>query len=196
VIQYLSLAYEAYHCSAMLHCSPVSVSLCLHLLAIYDLLFFSTRAPHPSFSVSLSCCTHALRFLCFFLFYSVHHVHSMNHSSSLYFRCCTLLLHTPESPSTIATTHLFFVQHTYSLFAPCACYLPMLSPCRVLCMIIIATLQLLWQLNPCVHHHWVLCQDNFTSPAVKTLRILFYSRAQPLCCSYRLQHSSICQSPL
>jgi hypothetical protein len=64
VIQYLSLAYQTYHCSTILLCSPVSVSLCLHLLWIFDLLFFSTRAPQPSFSVLLSCSTHSLRFLC------------------------------------------------------------------------------------------------------------------------------------
>jgi hypothetical protein len=91
VIQYLSLAYQAYHCSTMLLCSPVSVSLYLHILAISDILFLSTRAPQPSFSVSLSFYTHALRFLCFCLLCSVFHVYSMHHSSSLYFSCCTLL---------------------------------------------------------------------------------------------------------
>jgi hypothetical protein len=70
------------------------------------------------------------------------------------------------------------------------------SPCRVLCLIIIATLQLLWQLDPCVHHHWVLSRDSLAYLTVETLCLLYQSRANPLCCSYRLQHSSICQPPL
>jgi hypothetical protein len=48
VIQYLSLAYQAYQL-----CSLVLVSLCLHLLTLFDLLFFSTRASQPSFTVSV-----------------------------------------------------------------------------------------------------------------------------------------------
>jgi hypothetical protein len=109
----------------MLLCSPISVSLCFHLLAIFDLPFFSTRAPQPSFSVSLSYCTHALHFLCFCLFCSVRHLPSMHHSSSLYFSCCTLLLLHTSIPFN-KNTNLFFVQHTYSLCAPCSCYLAML----------------------------------------------------------------------
>jgi hypothetical protein len=176
VIQYLSLAYQAYHCSAMLLCSPVSVSLCLHLLAISDLLFFSTRAPQPSFTVLLSCCTHALRFLCFSLLCSVCHLHSMHHSSF----CVSAVAHSsfymPESLSTSATliSSLFSIlivsMHLVHALSLCFC---MLSPCRVLCLIIIATLQLLWQLNPCIHHHWVLCRDSFASPVVETLRLLY-----------------------
>jgi hypothetical protein len=110
----------------MLLCSPVSVSLCLHLLAFSDLLFFSTRAPQPSFTVSLSCCTHPLRFLCLCLLCSVCHVHSMHHSSSLCFSCCTLLLLHSLITLNNNNPHLFFVLHTYSLCAPCACYLAML----------------------------------------------------------------------
>jgi hypothetical protein len=110
----------------MLLCSPVSMSLCLHLLALSELLFFSTRAPQPSFSVSLSCCTHPLHLLCFCLSCSVFHVHSMHHSSSPCFRCYTLLLlHSLIALNNI-NLHLFFVLHTYSLCAPCACYLAML----------------------------------------------------------------------
>ena len=93
-----------------------------------------------------------------------------------------------HSHSTIP--HLSFLKHEHiSLFC-------MSSSCRVLCLIIIATLQLLWQLNPCVHHHWVLFWDSFTCLVVETLRLLYHSRAHPLCCSYRLQDSSIYQSPL
>jgi hypothetical protein len=37
---------------------------------------------------------------------------------------------------------------------------------------------------------------SLASLGVETLRLLYHSRAHPLCCSYRLQRSSICQSPL
>jgi hypothetical protein len=110
----------------MLLCSPVSMSLYQHLLAFSDLLFFSTRAPQPSFTASLSCCTHTLRFLCLFLLCSVFHVHSMHHSFSSCFRCCTLLLLHSLITLNNRNPHLFFVLHTYSLCAPCACYLAML----------------------------------------------------------------------
>jgi hypothetical protein len=126
VIQYLSLAYQAYHCSAMLLFSPVSVSLCLHLLAFFDLMFFSTREPQPSFTASLSCCTHTLHFLCLFLLCSMCHVHSMHRSSSPCFHCCTLLLLHSLITLNNSNPYLFFVLHTYSLHAPYACYLAML----------------------------------------------------------------------
>jgi hypothetical protein len=109
----------------MLLCSPVSVSLCLHLLAFFDLLFFSTRAPQPSFTTSLSCCTPPLCFLCLCLLCFVFHVHSLHHSSSPCFRCYTLLL--LHSLITLNNNNISsFVLHTYSLCAPCACYLTML----------------------------------------------------------------------
>ena len=110
----------------MLLFSLVSMSLCLHLLAFSDLLFFSTRAPHPSFTASLSCCTPPLCFLCLYLLCSVCHVHSMHHSSSPCFRCCRLLLLHSLITLNNNNTHIFFVLHTYSLCAPCACYPAML----------------------------------------------------------------------
>jgi hypothetical protein len=125
-MQCLSLDYQAYHYSAMLLCSPVSVSLCLHLLSSFDLLFFSTREPQPSFPASLSCCTLPLRFLCLCLLFSMCHVHSMHHSSSSCFRCYTLLLLHSLITLNNNNPHLFFVLHTYSLCAPCACFLAML----------------------------------------------------------------------
>jgi hypothetical protein len=59
------MAYQSHHCSATLLFSPVSVSLCLHLLALSDLLFFSTSAPQPSFTVSVMhlCSLLLLRFM-------------------------------------------------------------------------------------------------------------------------------------
>jgi hypothetical protein len=132
----------------MLICSPVSVSLCLHLLVISDLLFFSTRAPQPSFSVSLSCCTPPCAF-CATAFYAL---------CPLCIQCTIPLLcipaaahssfYTPESLLTTATciSSLFNILivsvHLVHAISPCFC---MLSPCRVLCLIIIATLQLLWR---------------------------------------------------
>jgi hypothetical protein len=110
----------------MLLCSPVSVSLCLHLLAFSDLLFFSTREPQPSFTASLSCCTHTLRFMCLCLLCSVFHVHSMHHSSSLCFCYCTILLLHSLITLNNSNRHLFFVLRTYSLCVPCACYPAML----------------------------------------------------------------------
>jgi hypothetical protein len=110
----------------MLLCFPVSVSICLHLLALSKLIFFSTRAPHPSFSVSLSCYTHPLCLMCFCLSCSMFNVHSMHHSSSSCFHCCTLLLLHSLITLNNNNSHLFFVLHTYSLCAPYACYLSML----------------------------------------------------------------------
>ena len=107
--------------------------------------------------------------------------------------------YTPESPSTttILISSLFNILivsvHLVHAISPCLC---MLSPCRVLFLIIIATLQLLCQLNPCVHHHWVLCWDSLAYLTIETLRLLYYSRSQSLCCSYRIQRSFICQSPM
>jgi hypothetical protein len=110
----------------MLLCSPALVSLCLHLLAFFDLLFFSTRAPHPSFTASLSCYTHTLHFLCLCLLCSVCHVHSMHHFSCPCFHYYTLLLLHSLITLNNNNPNLFFVLHTYSLCAPCACYPTML----------------------------------------------------------------------
>jgi hypothetical protein len=157
----------------MLLCSPVSVSLCLHLLALSDLLLFSTSAPQPSFTVSSMhlCSLLLLRFMlcvpCPFYAPFLFCAFQLLHSASFY---------TPESLSTTALiSSLFYilivsVHLVHPLYAQCFC---MLSPCRVLCLIIISTLQLLWRLNPCVHHHWVLCRDSLASPAVETLRLLW-----------------------
>jgi hypothetical protein len=110
----------------MLLCSPVLVSLCLHLLSFFDLLFFSTREPQPFFTISLSCCTHPCAFYAF-SFYALY---------AIFIQCTIPLLcisaaelssfYTPESLST-AAPHLFSILHTYILCAPCACYPTMLS---------------------------------------------------------------------
>jgi hypothetical protein len=110
----------------MLLCSPVLVYLWLHLLALSDLLFSSTRAPQPSFIVSLSCWTHPCAF-CASTFYALCAI-SIQYTIPLL--CILTTTHssfsTPEILSTNNKPHLFFVQHTYSLCAPFAGYLAML----------------------------------------------------------------------
>jgi hypothetical protein len=92
--------------------------------------------------------------------------------------CAFQLLHsasfsTPKSFSTTPLSSLFcilivFVPLVHAI-SPC---FYMLSPSQVLCLIIMPTLQLLWPLNACVHHHWVLFRDSLASPVVETLRLL------------------------
>jgi hypothetical protein len=110
----------------MLLCSPVLVSLCLHLLAFFDLMFLSTRAPQPSFTVSLSCFTHPCTF-CASTFYAM---------CSIYIQCTISLLYISvvahSSFFTLEITlhnhnpHIFFVLHTSILYTPCAYSLVML----------------------------------------------------------------------
>jgi hypothetical protein len=146
---------------------------------------------------------HPLPILFFCLLCSVCHSHSMHLLFPIHFSCCTtsLLPHTCITSPQQQQPHHFSVPCSYSFCAPCACNMRNLcillisSTSRVLCLII-ATLQLLWWFPPRVQHHWVLCRDSFFSLAVETLRLLYYSRAHPLCFSYRLQPSSSCQSPL
>jgi hypothetical protein len=63
--------------------------------------------------------------------------HNNNHFSSLYHVC-------------IAYVHLVHAIFTIPLHAHTV---PISSTSQVLCVIIIVTLQLLWQFNPCVYHH-------------------------------------------
>jgi hypothetical protein len=74
---------------------------------------------------------------------------------------------TTNTTTTTTTTPISSLYRVYYSFcASCACNIRHSSACSyranllhisVLCVIIIVTLQLLWQFNPCVHHHWVLC---------------------------------------
>jgi hypothetical protein len=90
----------------MLLFSPVSVSIYMHLLALYDLLFFSISAPQPSFTVLvMHLCS--LLLLCFILcascpFYEpfLFCAFQLLHSTSFY---------TPGSLST--TANFFYVLH-------------------------------------------------------------------------------------
>ena len=94
----------------------------------------------PALFASLSSCTHALHFLIFFLLCSVRHVHSMHHSSSVYFNCCTLLLlHTwitftnnnHNNLQQQQQPHLFSVWCIYRFCAPCACNVCNVSACSL-----------------------------------------------------------------
>jgi hypothetical protein len=149
---------------------------------------------HLSLLLLSQLCISVLCFCCALC--SVSYFDSMNYASSVYFSSCPQHAISPcviplyKPPSLLCSAYLFSLCIFCILYSQCFC---MLSPCRVLCLIIIATLQLLWWLNPCVHHHWVLCRDSLASPAVETLRLLCHSRAHSLCCSSRLQQSYICQ---
>jgi hypothetical protein len=200
------MAYWSHHCFATLLCSTC-ISVFLHtFLTLYVLFPFMLCAPCPFYAPLLFCSFQLLHSASFYphkslsivapissLFYIlivyVHLVHAL---------CAILLnaLHLAiflhiEIFTTTPHCHRFTTSriNTLSLFC-------MLSSCRVLFQIIIASLQLLWPLNPCVHHHWVLCRDSLACLEVETLHLLYHSRDHPLCCIYRLQHSSICQSPL
>jgi hypothetical protein len=141
------LPVSSLFCYTSLLCLPH----CLHeyLLVLSVLLPFMLCAPCP-FNAPFLFCTFQLL-----------------HSASFY---------TPESCSTATPISSLFCIHIVSVhlvhaIPPC---FYMLFPSQVLCLIIMPTLQLLWQLNTCVHHHWVLFQDSFASPAVETLRLLCY----------------------
>jgi hypothetical protein len=73
-------------------------------------------------------------------------------AAALHLLLCTCI--TPNNNN----TNLFFVPHSYTPCASCACCLShgsASSTCRVLCLFIMATLQLLCWFMPSVHHHWV-----------------------------------------
>jgi hypothetical protein len=102
-----------------------------------------------------------LSVLCFYCtLCSVPHVPSMHHSSSVPFSCCTLSPSTHlnhSQPPTISSLFCILIVFVHLVHPYPRCFCMLYTPCRVLCLIIIATLQLLWWLNPCIHHHWVLC---------------------------------------
>jgi hypothetical protein len=131
------MAYQPCRCSVTLLC-PVCISVfCTHL--------------------ALSVLLHL---------YSLHHVPSMQPSSAVYFYSCALPPCSHFNPSTQRPQqlqqqwqqqpHLFSVPCTYSFCAPCTCNVrlplhahtaPISSTSRVLCLIIMVTLQLLWQFS-------------------------------------------------
>jgi hypothetical protein len=86
----------------MLLFSPVSMSLCLHLLEILIFCYTSTCPSQPSFTVSV-----------------------MHLCSFLLLRCFSSRLpsSTRITQSKKNAANLFSVLYFYSLFAPCACYM-------------------------------------------------------------------------
>jgi hypothetical protein len=117
--------------------------------------------------------------------------------------CAFQLLHsvsfyTPQSLSTPPISSLFCILivsvHLVHPYPRCFCML--YTPCRVLYLIIIATLQLLLVVKPMCPSSLGVMPRFLSLSIVETLHLLCHSRAHPLCCSYRLQCSSICQSPL
>jgi hypothetical protein len=148
-----------------------------------DIKFFNGLPISSLFCYTALLCLHQclLHSPCAFYSFSFYALCAMSLQCTIPLLCISttalcLLLHTSI---TLNRNHpdLFFVLHSYSLCAPCACNMhqpPTCSPpptvlhievffalsfstlCRVLYLIIIATLQLLWRFHPCVHHHWVL----------------------------------------
>jgi hypothetical protein len=184
VIQYLSLAYQTYHCSAMLLCSLYQcLSVCIFL---GFLIFCFSLQEHLNLPLVSHCL--APHMPCAFCASAFYALCAMSIQCSIPLLCISAAAHssfyTPESLST-TTTHLFSVLHTYSLCAPCACYPAMLLhalSCRVLYLFIIATLQLLWQLDPSVNclyeqssFHWQIPRDSSAPLAItqKSLRVLW-----------------------
>jgi hypothetical protein len=157
MMQYLSLTYQAYHCSAMLLCSPISMSLSLYIFLRFLIFCFSLQE-HLSLPLLSHCIVAHIP--CSFCASSFYAMCTMSIQSTIPILCISAATHssfyTPESHSMTTTliSSLFCMLivsvHLVHAISPCFC---MLSPCRVLCLIIIATLQLLLQLNPCVHHH-------------------------------------------
>jgi hypothetical protein len=108
-----------------------------------DLLLFSTSEPQPCLSYTSLFFASAICSVC--------HVHSMHHSSSVHFSCCTLPPSTHLNRLSTTVPNLFFVLHSFStlciVHALCKCFCMLYTSCRVLYLIIIATLQILWQLS-------------------------------------------------
>jgi len=80
-----------------------------------------------------------------------------------------LLLHTCNTLNN-NNPHLSFFPHSYTPYASCAYFLShhfAFSACRVLCLFIMETLQLLCLFMPSVHHHWVSSSNSFASPSVE-----------------------------
>jgi len=183
---------------------------------------FNNGLPNSSLfcCISLLCLPHCLSthitcVVCSSAFYAMCamsiHLHS---SSSVLFSCCTLiLLHTwitftNNNHSKLQQQqqpHLFSVPCIYSFCASCACNIFHSYACSY-CTNLLHLLSSLRDhhrnssaslaIFPRVQHHWMLCWDSSASLAVETLRLLCDSRADLLCFSYRLPHSSICQSLL
>jgi hypothetical protein len=164
------MAYQPCRCSVTLLC-PVCISVFCTPLALSVLLPFMLYAPYPFNAPFLDCAFLLLR------------------SASL---------HTPEFSCTVTTpiSSLFHILIVSVLFVHAIFAMPLhahstpnSSTSRVLCLIIIVTLQLLRQFFPRVQHHWVFCLDFSASLAVEALRLLCLRRAYPF--YFQLQTSML-----
>jgi hypothetical protein len=129
----------------------------------------------------------------------------MQHSSTVHFCSCALPPCTPlEFSSTVTTTNLFFVQHSYSLCCLCACNIHNASACSLHAKFLHISSALSdhhrdSSASLAIFHSFsiTVCYTEIPQPLwqFETLRLLCDSRAHLLCSSYRPQCSSSCQSP-
>jgi hypothetical protein len=201
------MAYRSHLCSSTL-CYYVCINVFCTLLVLSILLPFMLSAPCPfnapfPFYTFMLLCSHSFftpqshstttPIYSFFniIILSVHLLHAIFFS----------LLH-PLPPQSTPHWGVFFFHFP----------LPQLS--HLLCaMLSLSILHLLLIVSALPDHHGNSLASLAFSPMhpsslgvilrflnfsleVETLRLLCYRRAQPLCCSYRLQLSSICQLPL
>jgi hypothetical protein len=131
VIHYLTMAYQSYHCSAMLLCSTC-INVFLLSIFLHFLFFFSVSACAPRISLPLSYMyIYSIFFFC--VLCSVHHFHSMHYASSVHFIYC----------AQHASTHM----NNYHKKKPSLLFFYVYLSCQVLCQIIQATLHILWKLS-------------------------------------------------
>jgi hypothetical protein len=161
------MTYQSHHCSARFFCS---VCLTVFLHTSIALLFFC--------------------FLC-----SVHHSHPMHFLSSVHFSCCTQppSSHLHHSQQQQQPNHFFFFFHL--LMPPVhlvhALYAMVLHALHVECSA--SSSWKLLHLSFCLSHVSIItgCHHHMPShPQQLRFFILCYSRAQLICCSYKLQRSS------
>jgi hypothetical protein len=161
------MAYQSHHCSATMLCSTY-IGLFLHpFLMLYVLLPFMLCMPCPFYAPFLFCAFQLLHSASFYtpeslstaapisslfciLIVSVYVVHAI----------CAILLHALHSAIVLPIGMFTATPHCHG-FTPSSIDILslfcMFSSCRFLFLIVMEIPQLLWQLYPCVHHHWVLC---------------------------------------
>jgi hypothetical protein len=143
------MAYQSHHCSATLRCS-VCISVFCTLLALSVLFPFMLSAPCPFNAPFPFCAFLLLRSASFFTPQS--HPTATTPISSLF---CILIV-------SVLLVHAVCTKLLHAL--PISSALPHHH----------ANSSASLAVNACVHHHWVLFRDSFTSPAVETLRLLCY----------------------
>jgi hypothetical protein len=145
--------YQPCHYSVTLLCL-VCISVFCTLLSLSVLLPFMLYPPYPFNAPSLNCSFLLLQ------------------SASLHTIESSYIVTTPFS--SLFCTLIVFVVFVHAIFTmPLHAHsTPNSSTSRVLCLIIIATLQLPRQFFPRVQHHWVFCLDFKASLEVEALHLL------------------------